>query len=105
MQERQARMSTSFPDAPVWLQADPPDLSNIRESAFNAAVHRSGWPIRLSAETEQGEAVVRIRDGGIGIEPKDLPMFTLFAQTDPSSRRSEAGMGIRLALVHSGRTS
>jgi signal transduction histidine kinase len=32
-------------------------------------------------------------------------MFTLFAQTDPSSRRSEAGMGIRLALVHSGRTS
>jgi signal transduction histidine kinase len=60
----------------------------------------AGGRIRLFAETEQGEAVVRIRDNGIGIERKNLPLvFALFAQADPSLRRAEAGMGIGLALV------
>lgn len=102
MQERKHRMSTSFPDAPVWLQADPARLEQVFVNLlFNAAKYTDpGGQIRLSAETEQGEAVVRICDSGIGIEPKDLPhIFALFAQADPSSRRSEAGMGIGLTLV------
>ena len=102
MQERKHRMSTSFPDAPVWVQADPARLEQVFVNLlFNAAKYTDpGGRIRLSAETEQGEAVVRIRDSGIGIEPKDLPKcLALFAQADPSSRRAEAGMGIGLALV------
>jgi signal transduction histidine kinase len=102
MRERKHRMSTSIPDAPVWLQADPARLEQIFVNLlFNAAKYTDpGGRIRLSAETEQGEAVVRIRDSGIGIESKDLPrVFALFVQADPSSRRAEAGMGIGLALV------
>jgi signal transduction histidine kinase len=95
-------MSTSFPDAPLWVQADPARLEQVFGNLlFNAAKYTDpGGRIRLSAETEQGEAVIRIRDSGIGIEPRDLPrIFDLFAQADPSSRRAEAGMGIGLALV------
>ena len=68
---------------------------------FNAAKYTDpGGRIQLCAETEQGDAIVRIRDSGIGIEAKDLPhVFALFVQADPSSRRAEAGMGIGLALV------
>ena len=102
MQERKHRLSTSFPDAPIWVQADPARLEQVFVNLlFNAAKYTDpGGRIRLSAETEQGEAVIRIRDSGIGMEPKDLPhIFALFAQADPSSRRAEAGMGIGLALV------
>jgi signal transduction histidine kinase len=102
MQERKHRLSTSFTDAPIWVQADPARLEQVFVNLlFNAAKYTDpGGRIRLSAETEQGEAVIRIRDSGIGIEPRDLPrIFDLFAQADPSSRRAEAGMGIGLALV------
>jgi signal transduction histidine kinase len=51
---------------------------------------------------EEGEAIVRIRDSGIGIDPEILPhVFDLFVQADPSSRRADAGLGIGLALVRS----
>ena len=102
MRERKHRMSTSFPDAPVWVQADPARLEQVFVNLLlNAAKYTDpGGRIRLSAEMEQGEAVVCIRDSGIGIEAKDLPhVFALFVQADPSSRRAEAGMGIGLALV------
>jgi signal transduction histidine kinase len=102
MRERKHNMSTSFPGAPLWIQADPARLEQVFVNLlFNAAKYTNpGGRIRLSAETEQGDAIVRIRDSGIGIEAKDLPhVFALFVQADPSSRRAEAGMGIGLALV------
>jgi signal transduction histidine kinase len=69
----------------------------------NAAKYTNpGGRIWLSAEREQGEAVVRIRDTGIGIDPNALPhVFDLFVQADPSSRRADPGSGIGLALVRS----
>ena len=93
-------MSTTFPVRPYGCKRTRQTRAGICESAIQCCNHRSGWPNQLSAETEQGEAVVRIRDNGIGIEAKDLPhVFALFVQADPSSRRAEAGMGIGLALV------
>jgi signal transduction histidine kinase len=102
MQEHRHCLSTSFPDAPVWLQADPARLEQVFVNLlFNAAKYtKPGGRIRLSAAAEQGKAVVCIRNSGIGIEPKDLPhVFALFAEADPSPWRAEAGMGIELALV------
>jgi signal transduction histidine kinase len=47
-----------------------------------------------------GQAVVRIRDTGIGIAPEALPrVFELYSQVDRSNPRSRAGLGIGLALV------
>jgi signal transduction histidine kinase len=67
----------------------------------NAAKYTdSGGDIRLSVEREGGEAVVRVRDNGIGIARDVLPrVFDLFVQADPSSRHTGAGLGIGLALV------
>jgi signal transduction histidine kinase len=109
MQERKHRMSTSFPEAPVCLQADPARLEQVFVNLlFNAAKYTDpGGRIRLSAETEQGEAVVRIRDSGIGIELKDLPrVFTSFPPSRPiiAARGGRHGDRARLG-THSGRTS
>jgi len=46
------------------------------------------------------EAVIRIRDSGIGIAAEDLPgIFDMFSQVDSSLERSAGGLGIGLSLV------
>jgi signal transduction histidine kinase len=104
MQQRNHWMTTSFPDAPVWLHADPARLEQVFVNLLsNAAKYTdAGGDIGLFVEREEGEAIVRIRDSGIGIAPDVLPhVFDLFVQADPSSRRADAGLGIGLALVRS----
>jgi len=104
MQQCRHRMTTSFPDSPVWLRADPVRLEQVFVNLLlNAAKYTdAGGNVELFVEGEEVEAVVRIRDSGIGMDPDVLPhVFDLFVQADPSSRRAEAGLGIGLALVRS----
>jgi signal transduction histidine kinase len=104
MEQRHHRMTTSFPDTPVWLQADPARLEQVFVNLLlNAAKYTdAGGNVELFVEQEEVEAIVRIRDSGIGIAPDVLPhVFDLFVQADPSSRRADAGLGIGLALVRS----
>jgi len=104
MQQRHHRMTASFPDAPVWLQADPARLEQVFVNLLlNAAKYTdAGGNVELFVEQEEVEAIVRIRDSGIGMAPDVLPhVFELFVQADPSSRRADAGLGIGLALVRS----
>ena len=104
MQQHHHRMTTSFPDAPVWLQADPARLEQVFVNLLlNAAKYTDeGGNIGLFVERKEVESIVRIRDSGIGMDPDVLPhVFDLFVQADPSSHRAAAGLGIGLALVRS----
>jgi signal transduction histidine kinase len=104
MQLHHHRMVASFPNMPVWVRVDAGRL----EQAFvnlllNAAKYTApGGDIRLSVGREDGEAVVRIRDNGIGIDPDVLPrVFDLFVRADQSAQSGGPGLGIGLALVRS----
>ncbi|HTL05187.1 MAG TPA: response regulator, partial [Gemmatimonadales bacterium] len=71
-----------------------------------------GGRIRLAARREGREAVITVRDNGIGI-PEELQgrIFEMFAQVDRSLERSEGGLGIglhlarRLVAMHGGSLS
>src|SRR5262249_44702167 len=67
----------------------------------NAAKYTEpGGRIELEAGREGDEAVVRVRDTGIGIEPDLLPrVFDMFTQADRALDRSQGGLGIGLTLV------
>jgi PAS domain S-box-containing protein len=54
----------------------------------------------LTVNREGEEAVIRVRDNGVGIAPELLPqIFELFTQVDGSLGRSYGGLGIGLALA------
>ena len=67
----------------------------------NAAKYTEpGGHIWLSGAGDGAEAVVRVRDSGIGIAPETLPfVFDLFVQADRTSTRARGGLGIGLTLV------
>ena len=55
---------------------------------------------RSPFEQEGDEAVLRVRDTGVGIAPELLPhIFDLFTQAERSLDRSQGGLGIGLCLV------
>jgi two-component system CheB/CheR fusion protein len=112
--EHNHRLATSLPDAPVWLQGDPGRLEQVFVNLLvNAAKYTdAGGELTVTLQQEHDEAIVRVRDSGIGIAPDMLlRVFDPFMQVDHSARRSEAGLGIGLAVVrnlvelHGGRVS
>ena len=100
--ERHHRLTTALPDAPVWLQADPCRLEQVFVNLLaNASRYtNAGGELTVWMHTREGQAVVRVRDSGIGIAPEVLPqLFDLFRQADEAAPRSQSGLGIGLALV------
>jgi PAS domain S-box-containing protein len=59
-----------------------------------------GGVIHVSAQLNEPEAVIRVRDEGAGIDPQMLPhVFDLFLQADQSLDRPQGGLGIGLTIV------
>jgi CheY-like chemotaxis protein len=59
-----------------------------------------GGVIELTAAADRGEAVVTVRDNGMGIDSALLPhVFELFIQGERSLDRSQGGLGVGLTVV------
>ena len=102
VEERRHVLEVSAPSHPVWLQADPSRLEQVVVNLLtNAAKYTDpGGRIWLSVTQEGQEAVLRVRDTGIGIAADLLPrVFDLFTQAEKSLDRSQGGLGIGLCLV------
>jgi PAS domain S-box-containing protein len=95
-------LSVTLPPHPVYLNADPVRLVQV----FSNIVHNackyteSGGKIWLTAERQGSDAVVMVKDTGIGIPPEKLvSVFEMFTQVDRTLRRMQGGLGIGLTLV------
>jgi CheY-like chemotaxis protein len=86
----------------VHLDADPARLAQVVGNLLNNACKFTdkGGHVALTVEREAGQAIIRVRDNGIGIAAENLPgLFDMFAQVDTSLERSRDGLGIGLTLV------
>ena len=89
-------------DEPIWLEADPTRLTQVVSNLLtNAAKYtKEGGRIEVSANQEDGDAVVRVKDTGEGIEAEMLTwIFEMFSQIGASSAHSQGGLGIGLTVV------
>lgn len=95
-------LSVALPDEPIYVDADEARLAQIFSNLLNNAAkftERKG-SIWLTLEREGNEAVLTVKDTGIGIPAEHLPhIFEMFAQVDRSLERSQSGLGIGLTLV------
>jgi CheY-like chemotaxis protein len=61
---------------------------------------QSGGSVSVSLSREGDEALIRVKDTGVGIAPEFLPyVFDRFRQADGTSTREHMGMGLGLAIV------
>jgi PAS domain S-box-containing protein len=102
IEERQQVFTASQGSEPIWVHADSLRLGQVVVNLLTNATKYTnvGGHIGLTVQQEGGEAVLRVRDTGIGIEPELLPrVFELFTQSERSLDRSHGGLGIGLTVV------
>ena len=95
-------LTVSLPPKSVHLDGDPIRLTQVFLNLLNNAAKytKRGGHIWLTAQREGSDAVVSVRDNGIGIPSNMLSsIFDMFTQIDQSLERSQGGLGIGLTLV------
>ncbi|HVR95237.1 MAG TPA: sensor histidine kinase [Thermoanaerobaculia bacterium] len=104
VEAREHDLRLTLPPAPLPLHADATRLEQVVSNLLrNAARYTEpGGRIEVEARQAGGEAVLTIRDSGIGIPSGLLPrVFDLFTQGERGLDRSDSGLGIGLTLVRS----
>jgi len=95
-------LSVDMGAAPIRLAADGTRVTQMVLNLLNNAAKYTprGGHVWLTVSRDAAEAVISVRDDGIGIEADDLPdLFRMFSQITPALDRSQGGLGIGLALV------
>ncbi len=98
----QHQLAISMPAEMIPLYGDEVRLGQVFANLLNNAAKYTdrGGQIWLSAKRQGNEAIISIRDNGIGLSAEMLPVvFDMFMQADRSSGRTQGGLGIGLTLV------
>jgi two-component system, sensor histidine kinase len=100
--ERGHQLTVSLPDEPVWLMADPLRLEQVFVNLLaNAAKCTArGGQVAVRVQVRDMQAIVGIRDSGIGMSPKLLSqVFNLYTRAADAETPAGSGLGIGLAVV------
>ena len=92
---------TAEADGPE-VEGDRARLAQVFTNLLNNAVKytEEGGRIDVAIQRDGPDAVVRVRDSGIGLTPTQVPkIFEMFAQVDQSLERGRGGLGVGLALA------
>ena len=96
------KLTLSLPSEPIHIDGDSTRLAQAISNLLNNASKftDAGGSIYLSLERDGGQALIRVKDSGIGITVEQMPLiFDMFTQLDGSLERSQTGLGIGLTVV------
>ena len=101
LRESDITLHVTYPSTPLQVWADETRLEQAITNLMNNAAKftSSGGSIWVDLSKEDGRAVLKIRDNGVGIEHGDLTnIFELYYKGN--NRNNSGGLGIGLLLVH-----
>ena len=89
-------------DTPVTINGDSARLQQVVWNLVSNALKFTpeGGSVTVGLDAGPRNAVIRVRDDGVGISPDFLPyVFDRFRQADSSASRASGGLGLGLAIV------
>ena len=95
-------LTVTLPPTPVQVNADATRMAQVIGNLLNNAGKFTprGGDVWLTVERADGQAVVRVRDNGLGIAPADFSrVFEMFVQLDRALDRTHGGLGLGLTLA------
>ncbi len=104
LEGRQHRLGVEVARGSLVVEGDAARLAQVVCNLLTNAAKYSerGGSIWITGEREDGEVVLKVRDSGIGIAAEILPrIFDRFVQEKQALDRSQGGLGLGLAIVHS----
>lgn len=100
---RRIELSVNRPDMPLLVDGDPARLQQIQVNLLmNAAKYTpEGGHVWYTLQREEDQAVIRVRDNGVGLASEMLgKVFDLFVQADSKPGQTN-GIGVGLTMVRS----
>ena len=100
--ERHQHFQASITAAPLEINGDLTRITQVLVNLLNNAAKYTpeGGRIEVASLVDDHDAVVRVKDTGIGIAPQNMThIFDLFAQGERSLDRAAGGLGIGLTLA------
>lgn len=100
--ERRHEVAVDVAEQPLVVSGDADRLAQVLANLLTNAAKFTppGGHVAVALEAGEGEAILRVRDDGIGIDPDLLPsIFEIFVQAHRESHRGDGGLGIGLSLV------
>lgn len=88
--------------AKLIVEGDATRLSQVVTNLLTNSLRYTGdeGHVWVTLTSQNGEAVIRVRDNGIGLTPEQqTSVFELFVQGDNSLARTQGGLGIGLTIV------
>ena len=91
----------AVPEIPVTVRGDADRLQRVVENLLNNAIKYSpaGGAVEVSVDVENGEAVLRVRDYGIGISAEARPRIFERSYRAPEASAQSAGLGLGLSIA------
>ena len=102
LEERGHRLTLELAEEPLWLRADSARLEQVLANLLiNAAKYTDfGGHICAATHRDGDQAVLSVRDNGVGLTPELRERaFELFVQSPDSATRVPGGLGVGLTLV------
>jgi CheY-like chemotaxis protein len=95
-------LTVTLPDEPVYVDADTTRLAQAVCNLLSNAVKysNSGSRVWLTVRRVGADAVISVRDAGVGIPAEMLPrVFDMFVQVDRTLERAQGGLGVGLSIA------
>ncbi len=104
IESRQHRLKLQLSAEPIYVSGDPVRLNQVIVNLLTNSARYTpmGGTIDVRLTAERDNAVLTVRDDGMGISAEMLPkIFEMYARANPSGEGAVDGLGIGLALVKS----